>query len=80
MYDQYVKCPQCGEGLKDYKPKVFAEIRLGSKKKKVYRCTNSEKHRDNEHIVWSVEEHAVPNSFTAINLYVVHDKRKKDND
>ena len=75
--DKYVKCPECGEVLKDYKPKVFAEPRLGSKTKRVYRCVNFPEHEFGEDIIWSVEKHAVKDSFTAIRLFVVYDKKPK---
>ena len=73
--DKHVKCPDCGESLKDYKPKVFAEPKLGSKTKKVYRCVNRSEHEDLEDLIWSIEKHSVNDSFTAMRLFVVHDKR-----
>jgi hypothetical protein len=75
LADKHVKCPDCGESLKDYKSKVYAEPKLGNKTKRVYRCVNRKEHKVNQDLLWSVETHEVVDSFTAMRLFVVYDKK-----
>ncbi len=77
MPNQIIACPQCGNKFGAYKPTVFSEPSLSSKNKRVFRCTNQVKHEPQEHIVWSFELHEVPDSFTAIRIFAVHNKKPR---
>lgn len=80
MPNAKIACPQCGNKFGAYKPTVFSEPSLSSKNKKVFRCTNYIQHEPQEEIVWSYEIHQVPDSFSAVRIFAVHNKKPRNSE